>query len=456
VNAGHNLAYVWPNLARWRPWAASLRLHWVVIGGAKPFFEKARLPHAAEVGGRTRAAGRCLLGSLSPGAHRPVRTKELLLASALLFAGSSILTGWARVRSPSFGHLAHRGRRAIGMASNLSPMYIAEIAPAHLRGASWPSTSSPSSSGIWPRRSSLDHRRSDFRSWDAVDLEAERAAWNAAYGWRWMSPPSPCRDPVLAGALSGPKATVAAGLRRRNGAARAGPDRAAPATRTRKRRRIERTLNTRRVRRLRVGACSSRPGWGDRARRRDAGACAAVERDHSIFNYAERSIARRVTPSATSCFNIVITGTSSTWRSRWWRSPRSDRVREGSLMLVGAPRNSACRICCWEAPTAAVEGLRSSSSRSAPLGPTPCRWRQSPGLIIAEMFPNRVRGTAVSVPVVGAVIACFQYSRSRSPCCSARQASPRRLGSMRRSASAGFVFVRREGARDERPQPRAD
>jgi hypothetical protein len=36
------------------------------------------------------------------------------------------------------------GGVAIGMASNLSPMYIAEIAPAHLRGRWSPSTSSRS------------------------------------------------------------------------------------------------------------------------------------------------------------------------------------------------------------------------------------------------------------------------------------------------------------------------
>jgi MFS family permease len=46
---------------------------------------------------------------------------------------SSVLTGW----SPTFTWFVIwriLGGVAIGMTSNLSPMYIAEVAPAHLRG----------------------------------------------------------------------------------------------------------------------------------------------------------------------------------------------------------------------------------------------------------------------------------------------------------------------------------
>jgi MFS family permease len=56
-----------------------------------------------------------------------------LVAAALLFAVSSVLTGWA---SSFSWFVAFRilGGVAIGMASNLSPMYIAEVAPAQIRG----------------------------------------------------------------------------------------------------------------------------------------------------------------------------------------------------------------------------------------------------------------------------------------------------------------------------------
>ena len=109
---------------------------WVVIGGAKPFFEKSfGLTTAASIGwANSCALVGCLAGSLVTGAlcDRFGR-KRLLVASALVFAGSSVLTGWAG----SFGaFVAWRitGGTAIGMASTLSPMYIAEVAPPHLRG----------------------------------------------------------------------------------------------------------------------------------------------------------------------------------------------------------------------------------------------------------------------------------------------------------------------------------
>ena len=59
--------------------------------------------------------------------------KKLLLVAAFLFASSSVLTGWA----PSFSwFVAWRllGGVAIGMTSIVAPVYIAEVAPARLRG----------------------------------------------------------------------------------------------------------------------------------------------------------------------------------------------------------------------------------------------------------------------------------------------------------------------------------
>ena len=59
--------------------------------------------------------------------------KRLLILSALLFAITSIGNGLA----PNFSIFViwrMLGGVAIGLASNLSPMYIAEIAPAQMRG----------------------------------------------------------------------------------------------------------------------------------------------------------------------------------------------------------------------------------------------------------------------------------------------------------------------------------
>ncbi len=76
----------------------------------------------------------CLLGSLAAGtlADRFGR-RRILLAAALLFAVSSVLTGWAWSFS-AFIFWRILGGTAIGLSSNVSPLYIAEISPAASRG----------------------------------------------------------------------------------------------------------------------------------------------------------------------------------------------------------------------------------------------------------------------------------------------------------------------------------
>src|ERR1035438_10518053 len=71
---------------------------WVVIGGAKPFYEKFfRLAEGSQQGwAMSCALIGCLIGALVSGAlsDRYGRKKALML-SAILFAVSSVLTGWA-------------------------------------------------------------------------------------------------------------------------------------------------------------------------------------------------------------------------------------------------------------------------------------------------------------------------------------------------------------------------
>ncbi|NWF91043.1 MAG: sugar porter family MFS transporter [Ignavibacteriaceae bacterium] len=110
---------------------------WVVIGGAKPFYEAyfgiTELPvlqgwamSAALIG---CLAGAALSGVLSDKFGR----KYLLIISAALFLFTSIATGFANTL---FVFVIARimGGMAIGLASNLSPMYIAEVSPAEVRG----------------------------------------------------------------------------------------------------------------------------------------------------------------------------------------------------------------------------------------------------------------------------------------------------------------------------------
>lgn len=109
---------------------------WVVIGGAELFYEKYfNLGSALAIGWAMSSAligalvGALFAGSLSDKFGR----KPLLVVSGLLFVVTSIGTGLA----PNFlFFVANRllGGVAIGIASNLSPLYIAEVAPASMRG----------------------------------------------------------------------------------------------------------------------------------------------------------------------------------------------------------------------------------------------------------------------------------------------------------------------------------
>jgi sugar porter (SP) family MFS transporter len=109
---------------------------WVVIGGAKPFFERFfDLRDPALVGwANSCALIGCLVGSLVAGAlSDKFGRKRLLLLSALLFAVTSLGNALAQ-NFTVFIAWRMLGGVAIGMASNLSPMYIAEVAPAQMRG----------------------------------------------------------------------------------------------------------------------------------------------------------------------------------------------------------------------------------------------------------------------------------------------------------------------------------
>ena len=110
---------------------------WVVIGGAKPFYEVyfgiSQSPAQQGLAMSIALAG-CLAGAMTSGflADRLGR-KPLLLISAFIFLASAYGTG-AFDTFDAFLAVRFIGGIAIGIASGLSPMYIAEVAPSHIRG----------------------------------------------------------------------------------------------------------------------------------------------------------------------------------------------------------------------------------------------------------------------------------------------------------------------------------
>ena len=159
---------------------------WVVIGGAKPFYESYfQLNSAAQVGwANSCALIGCLVGSIISGwTSDRFGRKKLLLLSAVLFALSSVLTGWANGFT-TFIVFRMLGGVAIGVASNVSPMYIAEVSPAAWRGRLVTLNQLTIVVGILGAQ---------IVNWLIADKVSEgataaliRMSWNGQRGWRWM------------------------------------------------------------------------------------------------------------------------------------------------------------------------------------------------------------------------------------------------------------------------------
>lgn len=110
---------------------------WVVIGGAKPFYELffdiSESPVMQGVAMSTALVG-CLIGAMVAGALADkYGRKPLLIVSAVLFTVSAIATGLFDDFT-LFNIARFIGGVGIGVASALSPMYIAEISPTEVRG----------------------------------------------------------------------------------------------------------------------------------------------------------------------------------------------------------------------------------------------------------------------------------------------------------------------------------
>lgn len=160
---------------------------WVVIGGAKPFYE-VYFDIAGEEGMQALAMSiallGCLLGATMAGflADRYGR-KKLLVLSALIFFVSSWATG-ASTTLPAFIVARLVGGMAIGLAADLSPMYIAEVAPARIRGKLVTLNQLTIVLGILGAQIInvliAEPVPEGFLATDILN------SWNGQTGWRWM------------------------------------------------------------------------------------------------------------------------------------------------------------------------------------------------------------------------------------------------------------------------------
>jgi len=132
----YNMGYVWAIALVAALGGLLFGYDFVVISGAEPFYERFFPLYTAFDKGwaMSSALVGCLLGAIIAGSlSDKLGRKWLLVFAAFVFVVSSIGTAlidsfWA------FNLWRIAGGMAIGMASNLSPMYISEIAPAAVRG----------------------------------------------------------------------------------------------------------------------------------------------------------------------------------------------------------------------------------------------------------------------------------------------------------------------------------
>lgn len=160
---------------------------WVVIGGAKPFYERflgiTDSPYLQGWAMSSALIG-CLFGAVWSGylADRVGRKKPLILA-AFLFTFSAVGTGMVSHFAP-FVFFRLIGGLGIGLASALSPMYIAEVSPAGMRGRLVSVNQLTIVIGI------LTAQITNYLIADKVPPGATGEmilrSWNGQVGWRWM------------------------------------------------------------------------------------------------------------------------------------------------------------------------------------------------------------------------------------------------------------------------------
>ncbi len=185
IEAGHSV-YVWLVAIAGALGGLLFGYDWVVIGGAKPFYERYFHLNSPELIGWAMSCALvgCLVGALSSGTlSNHFGRKRLLILAAFVFVVSSLGTGLATV-FPAFVAWRITGGYAIGLASGISPMYIAEISPAHLRGRLVSLNQLAIVSGIllaqivnWLIARPVPP---GFTAHDIL------VSWNGQWGWRWM------------------------------------------------------------------------------------------------------------------------------------------------------------------------------------------------------------------------------------------------------------------------------
>jgi SP family sugar porter-like MFS transporter len=380
---------------------------WVVIGGAKPFYEKFfGLSDPSQQGwAMSCALVGCLVGALISGSVSDrLGRKRLLIAAGLIFTVSSIGTGMA----PSFAIFVPwriMGGFAIGMASSLSPMYIAEVAPAQLRGKLVSLNQLTIVIGIL---------LAQLVNWlIAKPIPADSTAfqilesWNGQVGWRWMFGVTAIPSMLFFFAMfvvpESPRWLAKNDARERAqrvlariGGEAYGTNALAEieATMTQASHRVDLSslLDRRMLKVLLLGVgLAVLQQW-----------CGI----NVIFNYAEEVFSAAGYKVSDILFNIVVTGAVNLLFT-FVAIGVVDRHGRRVLMLSGSAGLAIIYTCLGAFYYGHSHGVHMLVLVVAAIGCYAMSLAPVTWVVISEIFPNRIRGAAVSVAVTALWIASF-------------------------------------------------
>ena len=413
---------------------------WVVIGGAKPFFERyfALASEFDRGWANSCALLGCLVGALAAGTMSDrFGRKRLLFLAAVVFAVTSL----GNALAPTFTvFVLWRifGGVAIGLASSLSPMYIAEVAPAAMRGRLVSVNQLTIVVGILLAQL--------VNWWVVRDLPAGASdefiaqSWYVSAGWRWMfgltAVPATLFFVGMFAVPESPRWLAAQGKhnRARDVLKAIGGDGYADAALAE----IE----------------ASRAGNLQRTDFRELfhprmakvivlGVVLAVFQQwcgiNVIFNYAEDIFRAAGYDISNVLKNIAWTGTVNL-AFTFVALALVDRFGRRPLMLFGAAALAAIYAAIAYCYVLHVQGwpllvLVLMAIGAYAMSLAPVTW-----VIISEIFPNRVRGAAMSVAVASLWIACFILTYT-FPILNARLGSAGTFALYAAICVAGFVFV---------------
>jgi len=160
---------------------------WVVIGGAKPFYERFfQIGNDPNLQGWAMSSALigCIGGAMGAGTFTDRYGRKIaLILSALLFLFSAIGTGFSN-RLDTFIIFRLLGGLGIGFASTVSPMYISEVSPPAWRGRLVSINQLTIVIGILCAQV-MNYLIAEPVPGGFSDLQILRS-WNGQTGWRWM------------------------------------------------------------------------------------------------------------------------------------------------------------------------------------------------------------------------------------------------------------------------------